>query len=93
VRFACVEVNRWKGILITIKTVSEQRNRLSSVLLLIATEPLNRSLATAFLELMYASGDGVLLGPILCADAMLMTTAHTPNYHSCGTILAYSLPL
>ncbi len=46
VGFAYVEVNGWVGTLITIKTGSGQGDPLSSILLIIATEPLNRLLAT-----------------------------------------------
>ncbi len=39
-----------------------------SILFLIATEPLNRLLATSFPELMYTTEEGVTVGPVLYAD-------------------------
>jgi hypothetical protein len=48
VGYAYVEVNGRPGILITIKTGSGQGDPLSSILFLIATEPLNRLLASLF---------------------------------------------
>ncbi len=44
VGFAYVEVNGWAGILLIIRTGSGQGDPLSSILFLIATEPLNRPL-------------------------------------------------
>jgi hypothetical protein len=68
VGYAFVEVNGCSGILITIKTGSGQGDPLSSILFLIATEPLNRLLASSFPELMYVSEEGVTVGPVLYAD-------------------------
>jgi hypothetical protein len=65
VGFAYVEINGGSGILITIKTGSGQGDPLSSILFLIATEPLNRLLATSFTELMYTTEEGVTVGPAL----------------------------
>jgi hypothetical protein len=59
VGFAYVEVNGRAGILITIKTGSDQGDPLSSILFLIASEPLKRLLATSFPELMYSTEEGV----------------------------------
>jgi hypothetical protein len=55
VGFAYVEVNGRAGILIPIKTGSGQGDPLSSILFLIALEPLNSLLATSFPELMYST--------------------------------------
>jgi hypothetical protein len=52
VGYAYVEVNGKKGIVITIKTGSGQGDPLSSILFLLATEPLNRALAANFPDLM-----------------------------------------
>jgi hypothetical protein len=51
VGFACVEVNGRKGLLITIKTGGAQGDPLSRIFSIIATEPLNCILTTAFMEL------------------------------------------
>ncbi len=77
VSFAYVEVNSRAGILITIKTGSGQGDPLSSILFLIATEPLNRILATGFRELMYSTEEGVVVGPLLYADDNLTPMALT----------------
>jgi hypothetical protein len=45
VGYAYVEVNGRKGLVITIKTGSGQGDPLSSILFLLATEPLNLSIA------------------------------------------------
>ncbi len=56
VGFTFCEVNGQKGIFIPIKTGSGQRNPVSVILLfLVATEPLNSLLATAFMELLYTT--------------------------------------
>jgi hypothetical protein len=77
VGFAYVEVNGRAGILITIKTGSGQGDPLSSILFLIATEPLNRILATGFQDLMYRTEEGVVVGPLLYADDNLTPMALT----------------
>ncbi len=77
VGFAYVEVNGCAGILITIKTGSGQGDPLSSILFLIATEPLCRILATGFRELMYSTEEGVVVGPLLYADDNLTPMALT----------------
>jgi hypothetical protein len=77
VGFAYVAVNGRAGILITIKTGSGQGDPLSSILFLIATEPLNRILATGFRELMYCTEEGVVVGPLLYADDNLTPMALT----------------
>ena len=66
--YAKVEVNGRQGILITIKTGSGQGDPLSSILFLLATEPLNRALATNNNNKMYVMEDGTTVGPILFAD-------------------------
>jgi hypothetical protein len=43
--YAYVEVNGRKGLLITVRTGSGQGDPISSILFLMATEPLNRALA------------------------------------------------
>jgi hypothetical protein len=75
VGYAYVEVNGRKGILITIKTGSGQGDPLSSILFLIATEPLNKLLSTAFQELMYTAEDESMVGPILYEDDNLTPLA------------------
>ncbi len=55
VSFAYVKVNERAGILVTIKTGSGQGDPLSSILFLIAIQPLNRLLIASFLELMYCT--------------------------------------
>jgi hypothetical protein len=77
VGFAYVEVNGRAGILITIKTGSGQGDPLSSILFLIATEPLNRILASNFQGLMYCTEEGVTVGPLLYADDNLTPLALT----------------
>ncbi|MFN9905713.1 MAG: RNA-directed DNA polymerase, partial [bacterium] len=51
--FAYVEVNGKKGILITVRTGSGQGDPISSILFLLATEPLNRALAQNHEQIMY----------------------------------------
>ncbi len=53
VRYAKVEVNGQREILITIKTRSGQGDPLSSILFLIGSEPLNKLIASCFPNLMY----------------------------------------
>ena len=65
---AYVEVNGKRGLVITIKTGSGQGDPLSSILFLVATEPLNRALASNFAEIMYSTEGGTKVGPILFAD-------------------------
>ena len=66
--FAYVEVNGKKGLIITIRTGSGQGDPLSSILFLIATEPLNLTLSTNLRRLMYTTEGGMSVGPILFAD-------------------------
>jgi hypothetical protein len=75
VGYAYVEVNGRRGILITIKTGSGQGDPLSSILFLIATEPLNRILCSSFMQLMYTAEDNITVGPILYADDNLTPLA------------------
>jgi hypothetical protein len=49
--FAYVEVNGKKGVLITVRTGSGQGDPISSILFLLATEPLNRALAQNYTSL------------------------------------------
>jgi hypothetical protein len=77
VGYAYVEVNGRAGILITIKTGSGQGDPLSSILFLIATEPLNRILATGLRELMDRLEEGVINGPLLYADDNITPMALT----------------
>jgi hypothetical protein len=70
-----IEVNGRRGILITTKTGSGQGDPLSSILFLIATEPLNRILCSSFMKLMYIAEDNVTVGPILYADDNLTPLA------------------
>jgi hypothetical protein len=66
--FAYVEVNGKKGLLITVKTGSGQGDPVSSILFLLATEPLNRALAQNYRNLMYKTESNFTVGPILFAD-------------------------
>jgi hypothetical protein len=66
--FAYVEVNGEKGLLITVKTGSGQGDPVSSILFLLATEPLNRALAQNYRNLMYKTESNFTVGPILFAD-------------------------
>ncbi len=75
VGYAYVEVNGRRGILITIKTGSGQGDPLSSILFLIANEPLNHILCSSFMQLMYTAEDNVTVGPILYADDNLTPLA------------------
>jgi len=66
--FAYVEVNGRKGILISVKTGSGQGDPISSILFLVATEPLNRALSQNFRRIMYTTEGNLTVGPILFAD-------------------------
>jgi len=66
--FAYVEVNGKKGLLITVRTGSGQGDPISSILFLLATEPLNRALAQNYRNLMYSTVGNLTIGPILFAD-------------------------
>ena len=66
--FAYVEVNGKKGLLITVRTGSGQGDPISSILFLLATEPLNRALAQNYRNLMYTTEGNTTIGPILFAD-------------------------
>ncbi len=73
--------SKWqKGIFITIKTGSGQRNPVSVILLfLVATEPLNSLLATAFMELLYTTEEWVFVGPLLFGSYNLTPLALTDD--------------
>jgi hypothetical protein len=62
-----------------VKTGSGQGDPMSSILFLMATEPLNRILCTRLSELMYKAEDEIVVGPILYADdnltSLLLTHA------------------
>ena len=66
--YAQVEVNGRKGILFVIKVGSGQGDPLSSILFLIATEPLNRALSSLFTDIFYTSRQNITVGPMLYAD-------------------------
>jgi hypothetical protein len=66
--FAYVEVNGKKGVLITVGTGSGQGDPISSILFLLATEPLNRALAQNYRHLMNKRRGNISVGPILFAD-------------------------
>ena len=66
--YAYVEVNGKKGLLITVRTGSGQGDPISSILFLMATEPLNRALAQNYRNLMYTTEANTTIGPILFAD-------------------------
>jgi hypothetical protein len=72
--FAYVEVNERKRVLMIIKTSSGKGDPLSTILFLIATEPL---LATAFMELMYTVEERVA---VILYSSMLIKP-HTPGSH------------
>jgi hypothetical protein len=61
-------VNGKKGMLITVRTGSGQGDPISSILFLLATEPLNRALAQNYTEIMYKTRGDTTVGPILFAD-------------------------
>ena len=68
VGFARVEVNGRQGIVITIRTGSGQGDPLSSILFLLASEPLNRALIKKHMAIMYETNEGLCPGPVLYAD-------------------------
>ena len=68
VGYAYVEVNGRKGLVITIKTGSGQGDPLSSILFLLATEPLNLTIAQNNRNSTYRTEGGIGIGPILFAD-------------------------
>ncbi|MFN9910098.1 MAG: hypothetical protein ACK56F_28960, partial [bacterium] len=68
VGFAYVEVNGKKGLLITVRTGSGQGDPISSILFLLATEPLNRALSQNYRNLMYTTEGNTTIAPILFAD-------------------------
>ncbi len=76
--YAYVEVNGKKGILIKVKTGSGQGDPISSILFLVATEPLNLALARNFQQIMYTTIGNTTVGPILFADDNLNPLA-LPN--------------
>ena len=68
VGFARVEVNGRQGIVVTIRTGSGQGDPLSSILFLLASEPLNRALIKKHMAIMYETNEGLRPGPVLYAD-------------------------
>ena len=68
VGFAKVEVNGRQGIIITIRTGSGQGDPLSSILFLLASEPLNRALIKKHSTLVYTTNEGLHPGPVTYAD-------------------------
>ncbi len=68
VGFAYVEVNGRAGILITSKSGSVQGDPLSSILFLIAMEPLNWLLPADFMEMKNTTEKGITMGPLLYGD-------------------------
>jgi hypothetical protein len=65
----CLCGSKWeKGILITVRTGSGQGDPISSILFLLATEPMNRALAQNYRQLMYTTRGNTTVGPILFAD-------------------------
>jgi hypothetical protein len=56
---------------------------------LIATEPLNHLFARAFMELMYTTKVGVLVGPMLYADDNLTPLALTDASQLCPILSLY----
>ncbi len=79
VGYARVEVNGRQGILITIRTGSGQGDPLSSLLFLLASEPLNRALATNHTEVMYKTEDNLQPGPKIYADDNLLSLSLTSS--------------
>jgi exonuclease III len=75
VGFARVEVNGRRGILVTIRTGTGQGDPLSSILFLLATEPLNRVLSAEHQQIMYETNEGLKPGPQLFADDNLLPTS------------------
>ena len=75
VGLARVEVNGRQGLLITIKTGSGQGDPLSSILFLLATEPLNRALAEKHMAVMYTTEENITIGPSMFADDNLLNMA------------------
>jgi hypothetical protein len=63
--FAYVEVNGKKGLLITVRTGSGQGYPISSILFLLATEPLNWAIAPNYRN---STEGNITIGPILFAD-------------------------
>jgi hypothetical protein len=57
------------------RTENANKKFFNQSIFLIATEPLNRLLATGFRELMYSTEEGVVVGPLLYADDNLTPMA------------------
>ena len=70
--YAYVEVNGKKGILIMIKTGSGQGDPISSILFLMATEPLNRALIKKHENIFYKMKQNICFGAFFYADDNLV---------------------
>jgi hypothetical protein len=70
--YAYVEVNGKKGILIMIKTGSGQGDPISSILFLMATEPLNRALIKKHENIFYRMNQNTCFGAFFYADDNLV---------------------
>ena len=89
VGFARVEVNGRQGILITIRTGSGQGDPLSSILFLLASEPLNRVLTENHNQIMYTTNEGLKPGPELYADDNLIPLALPSAAHLTPVLNTY----
>ena len=89
VGYARVEVNGRKGLLITIRTGSGQGDPLSSILFLLASEPLNRAIAKKHRDLMYKTEGGLRIGPKLYADDGLLPLSLRTSEDLRGVLSTY----
>ncbi len=90
VGYAYVEVNGRKGLVITIKTGSGQGDPLSSILFLLAAEPLNLSIAQNNRNLMYNTEGGINVGPFLFVDDNLKPLRLSNAEEVCPLLQIYS---
>jgi hypothetical protein len=66
----CLRGSEWKkGVLITVRTGSGQGDPISSILFLLATEPLNRALAQNYTEIMYKTRGDTTVNPLALRSA------------------------